>query len=652
MENLALLSVLALTPILLIGVLLVGLRWPAKYAMPVGYLVVVAIGVFVWRISWLSIAASTVQGIIIALTLLYIVFGALLLLATLREGGGMQTIRASFTRISPDRRIQAIIVGFLFGSFLEGAAGFGTPAAVCGPLLFALGFPAMGAVMVGLIIQSTPVTFGAVGTPIIIGVTQGLQGSGAVEQVATETAGGFPAYIEQIALNAAIGHGIIGFLLPIILSCMLTGFFGQNRSFAEGLSVWRFALFSAAAMIVPYVTTAAVLGPEFPALFGGAIGLGIVVWTARRGFLVPEEPWDFGPEDTWEPEWTGDVEPDRPEATGRVSTPMAWMPYVIVGLLLVISRVELFGVKGPLQSAALTFDGIFGTEVSTSFEVFFLPGFMFILACLATYGLHRMNATEIRRSWGTAASQIVGAGAALIFALPLVRVFINSGGDFNASGFQSMPLTLAEGAAELAGVMWPLLAPWIGALGAFAAGSNTISNLMFSLFQFSTAQRIGATPDVIVATQAIGGAAGNMLTVHNVVAAAATVGLLGREGLLIRKTIIPMSYYCLLAGGLALVASGVGGLGFTVGGIVVVGVYLGLVALVVVLSRREAGSPTGAPPRPDTGRRPTSDDRTVGPPRGANRASEEGARDAPRTGDGARSPRPSDADRRSPRHGD
>ena len=130
----------------------------------------------------------------------------------------------------------------------------------------------------------------------------------------------------------------------------------------------------------------------------------------------------------------------------------------------------------------------------------------------------------------------------------MVRIFIESGSDLNLSGLQSMPLTLAQGAAVVAGGSWPFFSPWIGALGAFAAGSNTVSNLMFSLFQFAAAQQIQVNPVTIVAAQAVGGAAGNMITVHNVVAASATVGLLGREGALIRLTLIPMTYYCLVAG--------------------------------------------------------------------------------------------------------
>jgi lactate permease len=189
-----------------------------------------------------------------------------------------------------------------------------------------------------------------------------------------------------------------------------------------------------------------------------------------------------------------------------------------------------------------------------------------------------MKGSQIKESWKVAGGQIAGAAVALLFALPLVRVFINSGPNFNASGLQSMTLTLAEGAASMAGSAWPFFAPWIGALGAFIAGSNTVSNLTFSLFQFATAQNIGAIPEVVVAAQAVGGAAGNMITVHNIVAAAATVGLMGKEGLLIRMTIFPMTYYCLLAGALAFIW--VSGVGFNLGTIVLAALLVGLAVTV------------------------------------------------------------------------
>jgi lactate permease len=213
---------------------------------------------------------------------------------------------------------------------------------------------------------------------------------------------------------------------------------------------------------------------------------------------------------------------------------------------------------------------------------------VFILTCLVTYALHRMSARQIAASWKVASSQLAGAAVALLFALPLVRVFINSGADYNDSGFESMPLVLAQGAAALAGDTWPALAPWIGGLGAFVAGSNTISNLMFSLFQFSTAEQIGVVPETVVATQAVGGAAGNMITVHNVVAASATVGLVGREGDLIRKTILPTIYYILMAGGLSLVA--IYGFGANLSTLWLALLLAALVGLVLAM-RRSPGKP-------------------------------------------------------------
>jgi lactate permease len=601
LDNLALLSLLALAPILTIGVLLVGFRWPAIWAMPVGYVVVVIIGLVVWRMSLLSIAASTVQGLLIAISILYIVFGALLLLATLSESGAVDTIRASFTDISADRRVQAIIIAWLFGSFIEGAAGFGTPAAVAAPLLLVLGFPAMAAVMTGLIIQSTPVSFGAAGTPLLIGVTEGLTGAAPVDSYLSERSLELSQYVnDTITLRVALIHAICGTLIPLILACMITGFFGHNRNFGEGLGVWKFALFAAFSMTIPYVLFAAFLGPEFPSLLGGLVGLAIVVFTARRGFLLPQETWDFGPRSEWEEDWMGNVDPeDLSSEVGheRMSQVRAWAPYVLVALFLVATRVPLTGDgSNPLQSflegITITWENIFGTEISdSSIAPFYLPGFMFLLAIVATYFIHRMSFREIANSWRVAGGQIFGAGFALLLALPMVRVFINSSEEYNTSGLASMPLTLAEGAATLAGGTWPFFAPWIGALGAFVAGSNTVSNLTFSLFQFATALNIGvaASAAVVVAAQAVGGAAGNMITVHNVVAASATCGLLGKEGALIRKTIIPMIYYVILAGSITYIW--IYGFGFNLGTIALIALIGVLVALGVVGKRQADREP-------------------------------------------------------------
>ncbi|WP_373188133.1 L-lactate permease, partial [Halopseudomonas sp.] len=168
------LALLAFSPILVAAILLIGLRLPARRAMPLVYLITAAVALFAWDMSFNRVLASTLQGLVITIGLLWIIFGAILLLNTLKHSGGITAIRAGFATISPDRRIQAIIIAWLFGCFIEGASGFGTPAAIAAPLLVAIGFPAMAAVLMGMMVQSTPVSFGAVGTPIVVGVSTGL----------------------------------------------------------------------------------------------------------------------------------------------------------------------------------------------------------------------------------------------------------------------------------------------------------------------------------------------------------------------------------------------------------------------------------------------------------------------------------------------
>ncbi|PYZ95354.1 lactate permease [Salipaludibacillus keqinensis] len=560
--NLTVLSLLALTPIAVVFIFLVVLNWPAKKAMPLALFVTALLAYVVWGAELSQVGGAMVHGIVKALEILFIVFGAILLLNTLKESGALQTIRQGFVDVSPDRRVQAIIIAWLFGSFIEGAAGFGTPAAIAAPLLVAIGFPAMSAVVVALIIQSTPVSFGAIGTPMLVGVQTGLSGQDNVMAAIGDTS--LLEYVTQIGAQVAMTHGIAGILVPLLMAGILTRFFGRNKSFAEGFKIWPFAIFAAVSFIVPYYLFALFLGPEFPSLLGGLVGLMIVVPAAKAGFLQPDksEYFDFEDRSKWAPEWIGELQDAATkEVIGeRMGMLRAWSPYIIVAALLIITR-TVDAVGGALQhpSVVLVIDNIFGSAISTSAAPFFLPGFIFLVVTIITYFTHNMRQRpgSYGRAWKDSLKTIVGAAAALLFAVPMAQVFLNSGGP----GVESMPVILAQAVSSLAGEAWPFFSPIIGALGAFIAGSNTVSNMMFSHFQFTTAEEIGlgsAGAAIIVSLQAVGGAAGNMITVHNVVAASATVGLLGKEGLIIRKTLIPMTYYLLVVGclGMAFVAGG------------------------------------------------------------------------------------------------
>ena len=547
-------SILALAPILTVFFFLVILRWPAKKAMPLALVVTSLLAFFYWKVSGVVIAASIVQGVTICAAILWIVFGALLMLNTLTNSGAVATIRKGFMDITPDRRIQAMIIAWMFGAFIEGAAGFGTPAAVAAPLLMAVGFPAMAAVTVALIIQSTPVSFGAVGTPILLGVKTGLDNP--VVHDALNTVGmPFMDYIYAIGWNVALFHGIIGTMIPLFLAVILTKFYGKEKSIKKGLEVLPFAIFAGLALTVPYVIVAYFLGPEFPSLLGGLIGLGIIIVAAKNNFLVPAKSWDFAPEEEWDPSWTGTYRPDHGEIRSHMTLFKAWSPYVLVGLFLVLSR-TVPAIKGMLTSLTVPVTNVFGTGIGYTFKPLYLPGFIFVMAVACAYFIQRMKPSELSGATKTAFKTTLQASFALGFAIPMVRVFINSG--TNMSGLESMPLELATGVAHLVGEAWTGFAAVIGALGAFIAGSNTISNMMFSLFQFGVATEIAVPQSVIVALQAVGGAAGNMITVHNVVAAAAVVGLMDREGEIIRKTLIPLTYYLIAAAILGFLFVGAG----------------------------------------------------------------------------------------------
>ncbi|XUO87675.1 L-lactate permease [Halomonas sp. KM072] len=547
------LALLAFLPLLLAGILLIGFKIPAKIAMPIVFLTAAIIGLTAWDMSFSRVAASTVQGLIQTAGLLWIIFGAILLLNTLKHSGGITAIRNGFSGISPDRRVQALIVAWLFGCFIEGASGFGTPAAVAAPLMVALGFPALAAVVVGMMIQSTPVSFGAVGTPIVVGVGSGLDRAGITAQLEANGST-WEAFFQQVTSTTAITHGIVGILMPLILVLIMVRFFGANRSWKEGLSIAPFAIFTGIAFVVPYMLVGVFLGPEFPSMIGAMVGLAIVVPAARKGFLLPKDTWDFPEATSWPDEWIGNLQIKLDDVVGKtpISTLKGWIPYVLLAIFLVASR-TVEPLRVALTSVNLNWTNIFGeTGVSGGLQPLYLPGGIILAVVFVTYFLHKMNPRQMSAAVSESTKTIFGAGFVLIFTVPMVRILINSG--VNGADLVSMPVMMAQAVANGVGGVYPFFAPAVGAMGAFIAGSNTVSNLMLAEFQFSIAQTLGLSTAAMVALQAVGAAAGNMIAIHNVVAASATVGLLGREGTTIRKTIIPTIYYLIFAGIIALVA--------------------------------------------------------------------------------------------------
>ena len=228
----------------------------------------------------------------------------------------------------------------------------------------------------------------------------------------------------------------------------------------------------------------------------------------------------------------------------------ALLPYLLVSLVLIITRIDLFNFGTFIKKISLNFSNIFGTTVSHSFPVFYNPGVIFFLVGLFSLFIYQVNFSQgislVKKSF----KKITPAFFTLVFALGLVQIFVYSGNNF--TGWESILILVANYLAHLFGHFFVLISPFIGLLGSFIAGSNTVSNILFGPFQLQTAKVIGGVM-LILALQAVGGAIGNMIAVHNIVAASATVGLVGQEGRIMRYTIIPALVYALIAGLIGLV---------------------------------------------------------------------------------------------------
>ena len=406
----------------------------------------------------------------------------------------------------------------------------------------------LAAVLVALPAQGIPSAFGAVGTPLLLGVATGLglEDIPAVNERIAELGTTFTGYLFLIGQRTAIIHGICGTLMPLIMVTSLTHYFGDRRSGREGLAIWKFAIFAGLSFTIPSMLTANWIGPEFPSLLGGLASLSLVTLALQKGWFLPQEVWDFPERSRWSEAWVGKASGALNSVPQHMSLSKAWLPYVLVGVFLIISRLPFLPVQVLLQSWELRWSNIFGTEITAVTRPLYLPATIFILVVGVTYFAHQMTLKTMQQAIGRTSQTLMGAFIATGCAVPMANVFISSG--VNAADLSSIPLTLASGVAALAGQVWPVFAPAIGALGTFIAGSTTVSNMMFSLLQFGVAENIGVSEAIVVALQAGGSSAGSMFSVNNVVSVSATVGLIGREGLIIQKVFMFLLYCVVVEG--------------------------------------------------------------------------------------------------------
>jgi len=365
---------MAALPLIVTAVLLVGLLWPATRAMPIAWIVALLVGFAIWNlpIDWLL--GSSIVGFITALEILFIVAGALVLLYTMLQAGALDRINRGFAAVSDDRRVQIILLAFFMTTFIEGAAGFGTPAAVVAPLLLGLGFPALAAVLAALIGHVIAVTYGAVGTPIIVGIQAPLEEGRYPEAI---EGGGFEVlgYSQEIAAWAATYHALVGFMMPVFAVGMITYFFGEERSLQPTKEVLPLAIVSGIAFAVPYWIAAWFITAEFPSLIGAMVGGTFVVALLNAGYLLPKTHWDFPERESWADHWVGEIEPGgegmATEDMPDMSLVKAWSPYIVLVILLIVTRV-VEAISGPINdpenTVSFSVDGVGEFSIGVLFE--------------------------------------------------------------------------------------------------------------------------------------------------------------------------------------------------------------------------------------------------------------------------------------------
>ncbi|TFJ94346.1 L-lactate permease [Lentibacillus salicampi] len=513
----------ALSAIVAPFIFLVLLRMPAIKGMLFSSVIVIVLSFLVWGMNGDVVFASILQGTHKALTIILILFGAIVLLNTLQHTGAVDRINQGFRSISTDMRVQVIIVAFLFGALIEGAAGFGTPAAVTGPLMLALGFNPLAAAALALIADSSAVSFGAVGTPIQVGLSN-IEGAG-IE------------FYNQIGFHVTLIDLFAGTFIPFILIVVLTVFFGKDKGLKDAFAMLPWTLLVGITYTGSAFLYASIFGQEFVAILAALTGLAVATITAKKGILLPKTAWTYALKPGFKVK----------EEKSKMGIVTAWSPYLVVVGLLLVTRIVPPIKKVAMTTIDLTWSNILGFEdITSAWEVLYSPGTVLVLSAILAVVIQRKSFSNFVKASKESLNSIKTAGLTLVFTLALVQVFTNSG--MNMNDLASMPQYIAEALAGSLGCVWIFVAPFLGELGAFITGSGTVSTLTFSPIQYNVAQATGLNTDIALALQVIGAAAGNMICVHNVVAASAVVGLSGKEGDIIRKTIGPALLYGVLAG--------------------------------------------------------------------------------------------------------
>ena len=511
---------------------LVILKMPAKKGMVLSYIILLLGAYYIWSMDPRVLIASSLQGIHKALTILLILFGAMVLLNMLKNTGAITRLNKGFKVLSEDMRILTIILAFLFGALLEGVSGFGAPVAVVGALMVALGFNPLTAAILVLISNSTPVPFGAVGTPIFVGLSN-------ISELTIKDFNNISILITKLDI-------FVGTFIPLLLVAVLVLSFGKKDKMKSIIEMAPWSILIGLSYTLSAYLYANIVGPEFVSILAPITGLFVATVTCKMKFLIPKNVWTEALDE--------EANLEEGSSENEMSLFRAWIPYILVVLTLLATRIFPAVKNFTVTAIDLSWKNIMGFEqISGKWSLLYSPGSVLILVALLTIFIQKSNFDSFKRAGITSFGQVKNTTLILFPTLALVQIFSNSW--INGAGYESMPQYIATTMSSSFAGSWIFIAPFIGMLGTFISGSGTVSNLTFGAIQHNVANIINLDPTLILAEQTLGAGVGHIICINVVVAACTVVGLSGKEGIVIRKVFLPSILYSLGIGIAAFVFS-------------------------------------------------------------------------------------------------
>jgi len=583
----ALAAILATLPVLTLFVLLGVVRMKAWLASVISLAVALVVAIVVYGMplgqSLLSASEGATFGFF---PILWIVLNAIWVYNLTVVSGHSDVLRRSMERVSPDMRVQAIIIAFCFGALIEALAGFGTPVAICVAMLMALGFRPIHAASLALIANTAPVAYGALATPILTLATV-THGANDDPRLTIDTLGAmvgrqtpFLAVIVPLVLVAVVdGRRGLRQTWPIALTAGVAFGLGQfvaSNFISVPLTDVIASLFSALAVVAAVRVWHPVESPDLHAerlALAGAGGVGGVggVATLSTGGRRPTGSGSTGSTGSTGGEYTaaetlgeapGDQEP-RPGPDGgtpggggrevardsRAEIARAFAPYLIIIVVFTIANL------GPIKTALtkkpwtysfhwpgldiLTTAGRPLSSMTFSFAWLSTPGTLMVIAGILTTIVLRLSPARAIRTYGETYVELRWAILTVMAVLALAYV-LNQSGQTN-----TLSALLAT-----AGSVFVFLSSILGWLGVAVTGSDTSSNALFGALQVQTAARTGLDPVLLAAANSSGGVMGKMISPQNLAIAAGAVGMAGREGDIFRKvfgwSLLLLLFMCIL----------------------------------------------------------------------------------------------------------